>query len=676
MANIIKEHLSRVDCHFKWKPEQHGGMTDDIIVFERKLLRNMKENPKIKIFTFTLLSYVFTIGDSRGKDIDFTKAKTYAEKAREKCECKGEEFVAIANKMHIYERTKKTKELAKLYPKMKTCEEGLSSSDYCKIKCIHAFALTRFGMKGYQMAVDIYKKVLLSEKDNADCHFGLGKILGRIRRYKHGNLSRPCEEEMKALSAAFNFEGQRDAFFVVTYANARVQCIIYDTQNGSNNNTSDLVTVEALFDRAMRLAESSEGRSSMVYTWIAKGFKRLCKIHHPPYVYKRYLHKRKECVDKAVTSDPNNTSILHEAGIFYWTVTKYKDFVLAHHYLKEACRCCPDGNFWADVDLEKFKKDCDPSYDIKEGFTALISKYERQEDGMESKLNTAFLHNMIGEELLDEGDDESAQHKFLEALKLDRAMDRVKKAKVHLISILNKKIDHVNGDDRVKVDLLLDLGHVHYITGGHTEAKPCYENVLYLDDGNHTAVERLCEIYFLETRYDNCIKLVGDKWKMYPGATQFVAKSLYEVAMLMKSSDFESAKEHFCKSAKLGLLEAGEALLKNVREECENNEGLCFTQRVFEECAKIHHWFSHREGRFFSIQECDITAEAMKISKGAYDLVTAPKGLSSMQCFPEKPFCNTRKLRFEMTKKKVGNFDQHIIIYIYTNFMRNDYLLH
>ena len=674
MANEIRKQISYVDCHFKWKPEQHDGMTDDIRIFEQKLLRNMKENPRIKIFSLTLLSYIFTIGDSRGKDIDFTKARKYADTARDKCECKGEEFIAIANKMHIYEQTKKTKELERLFPEMKTCEEGLISSDYCRIKCIHAFALTRFGMKGYHMAVDIYKEALLIEKDNADCHFGLGMILGRIRRYKQSNLSKPCEEEMKALSAAYHL--QRDAFSVVWYANAHVQCVVWNKVNGFKTNVSDLKAVEALFNTAMCLAESSEGGSGIVYKWAAKGLKRLCMMRPPHNVYKQYLQKQKECVDKAVASDPNDTSILHEAGIFYWRVKRYRDSSLAQKYLEQACACSPNGNFWADVDLAKFRKEYNQPYDIIEGLTPLLHKYAKRQDGMDSKLSIAVLHMMIGKELLEQGNDESARKELLEAVELDRSTQRVKEAKDDLISILHAKLENIhsdNGNNAVKKTLLLELGHVHYITGGHTEAKPCYTDVLLLDDGNSTAVERLCEIYFLESRYDDCIQLVRGKWKMYPNATPFVAKSLYEVAMLLKSSDFESAKENLYKSAELGLLESGDTLLGYVTEECENNEGLCLTQRVYEECSKIHHWFSHSEDRYFSIQECDIAAEASKISKGAYDLVTAPKGLSSMQYFPEEPFCKTRKLRFDMTKKKVSNFDQHIFIHIYKSFQRDDY---
>ena len=672
MANKIWKQISHVDCHFKWKPEQHDGMTGDIRIFERKLVRNMEEDTRIEIFALTLLSYIFTIGDSRGKDIDFRKARKYADTARNKCKCKGEEFIAIANKMHIFEQTKKTKELERLYPEMKTCEEGLISSDHCRIKCIHAFALTRFGMKGYHMAVDIYKETLLIEKDNADCHFRLGMILGRIRRYKQSNHSKPCEEEMKALFAAYHLCEQRDALYVVRYAHAWAQCIVCENRNGSKTNVSDLEAVETAFNMAICLAESSKVGSGNVYKWTAKGFKRLCKIHLPDSVYKQYLQKQKECVDKAVAYDPNDTSILHEAGMFYWRVKQYRDLILAQEYLEKACRCSSDGNFWADVDLAKFRKNCNPSYDIIEDFTPLLTKYAEREDGMDSKLHIAYLHMMIGEELSKQGDDELAQKELLEAVELDRSTQRVREAKDQLILKLSdklKKTDSLNGGGAVKMALLLDLGHVYYIIGRYTEAKPCYTDVLLLDDGNCTAIERLCEIYFLESRYDDCIQLVRDKWKMYPNTTPFVAKSLYEVAMLLKSSDFESAKENLYKSAELGLLESGETLLGYVREECENNEGLCLTQRVYEECSKIHHWFSHSEDRYFSIQECDIAAEASKISKGAYDLVTAPKGLSSIQYFPQEPFCKTRKLRFDMTKKKVSNFDQHIFIHI----QRDDY---
>ena len=279
MSRNTLEYLNTIECHFKWRPEKDDGMVDNIPLLEKKLLHDINDNENIEIFALTLLIYIFTEGDGKGKGTDFQKAKRYAQQARKQSKTNGEKVVTIANTMHLLKKCQKLEELENLYIELKHYQDTLTVHDQCTIKLIHAFALSRFGLTAYKKALNIHESVIENEEKNPDAHFGLGVMIGRIRRYTHGNVSKPQELELKTLQKACELWNNSNAHSVVWYGYAKTQALLYDHKKEERRICEEeLQEVSAILDNAKRLADNRPGCSCIIYKWCAKGFKYLGHI--------------------------------------------------------------------------------------------------------------------------------------------------------------------------------------------------------------------------------------------------------------------------------------------------------------------------------------------------------------------------------------------------------------
>ena len=286
-----------------------------------------------------------------------------------------------------------------------------------------------------------------------------------------------------------------------------------------------------------------------------------------------------------------------------------------------------------------------------------MSKYS----GDKRILERAYLHQMMGQELEEKGKCEVAKQEYFAALKLDPKETRVNSAKKDLIAIIEAKLQTLLSPKQSTVSnevvkLWNQLGSIYFITGDYKEAEKCYRKTLDIKDvqkrtENDTAKEKLCEIYYQLESYEKCI----DHGEINKSShlREYVAKSHFKIAQEQKHSDFQGSKENLSRSAELGLLDAGMEFLSRTEEECSNNDSLCLTKRIYEEMARLHCWFSHETGPFWSLGNVDISVVCKTIPKNARRLILLQPGISHMAQVHRKKLKKTRKLRFEMTRKKV-----------------------
>lgn len=383
-----EEVLSKLECHFKWKPERDTAWSD-IILQEKKILANIEENPVIEVQGWSLLGYMFTVGEENGTNIDYNKADEYFNKALDRVSCNGDKFVVMADKLHLLHRKNQLEDFKTLLAKVETLQKKLNdSSDMCIIKLIEAYSWSRFGIMGQEKALTAYKEAMVSDITSPDAHFGVGLILGRMRRDHDGNSSVPQQEEIDALKEAVVLWEYENAFSIAWYAYA-----LASTITGYHIDMEVIIEVEELLEKALSV---NYNNSAIVYKWCAKGYKQLCmKKSLPRNYYHKYIDRQKFCVDSACDANPCDSGSLHAAGLFYWRVKK--DLTRAEELLQQASESCPLGNFKADFDLVKLRAVRHKGkYSARDGYLELLEKYEnRDEDTHHNEKNIEVLRREI-----------------------------------------------------------------------------------------------------------------------------------------------------------------------------------------------------------------------------------------------------------------------------------------
>ena len=595
--------LSDIECHFKWEPDANTRPLNYEIVI-KKLKADVVENPDVEVMGRTLLSYILFQNEQ------FEEAQTEANGVIEKCKCNGEKLVSFANKASIYDKRKQHQEVRKLIPTVRECKGALTSDDEHQIKLIHAFSLTMFGIVNFTNAKVIYEEIL-DRHEICYAYFGLAKVLGRLRRYHHSNRSKPSQKELHALSKACELSAKNNkSFYLAQYGFAKAENICH----GRENIISMCKDTEKILDQAVEELIDSRQESCHVHKWCAMAYKKLY-FSDPPdrELKKKYTMKQKEHIDEAIRINPHDTMALHDAALLYWKARPCKNLDKARLHFEKACRNTPSGNYWADVDYVKFRKQQgDENLKVMDEYVKLIKKYEKIKVEDEP-LNLAHLHMLCGEELEKLNDKKSAVKEFISALKLDPTMVRVKEAKRSVLSILKDDLrrGRLNAlPESDEVPLLEKIGIVYWTIADLSEAELYFKSILEKDPGHEKAPVILCKIYHKRKEYLKCIEtgellpdFILNKRKM----RIIISESNYHEAV-NPHNDPNTAKEHLSVSAKYGLLDAGWELLYVITEENK------FTKFAFEISAHVCLWFTKSEGWYFKLEQdkkpCDLADEA------------------------------------------------------------------
>ena len=601
MADAEDFELSNIECHFKWKPDANARRLNYEIVIE-KLKADIVENPEVEVMERTLLSYILTQNEQ------FEEAQAEANKVINKCKCNGEKLVSFANKAFICHKRKQHQEARKLIPIVRKCKGTLTSDDKHQIQLIHAFSLTMLGIGNLVSAKIIYEEIL-DQHESCHAYFGLGNVLGKLRRYHKSSRSKPSKKELHALSKACELSAENNkSFYLAQYGFAKAENICHE----SENLISMREDTERILEQAVEQLNNSGQESCNVYKWCARAYKKLYFSCPPEEFKKKYTEKQQECLEKAIKINPNDTTVLHAAALLYWKVWFCKDLNKAQYYFEEACRNTPSGNFWADVTFVNFRKEQGDNFNVLDEYIKLINKYERikVEDYL---LDLAHLHMLCGDEMKQSNDRESAVTEFLTALRLDPKMVRVKEAKCSVLSILKDDLRRGRQNalpESDEVPLLEKIGIVYWTIENLSEAELYFKRILEKDSGHEKTLVILCKIYHKRKEYLKCIEtgeLLPDFILKEREMRIIISESNYHEAV-NPHNDPNTAKEHLSVSAKYGLLDAGWELLYVITEENK------FTKFAFEISAHVCLWFTKSEGWYFKLEQdkkpCDLAEEA------------------------------------------------------------------
>ena len=320
-----------------------------------------------------------------------------------------EKYLVIANKVWILKIKRDIGDKESLLKTANELQQEFTDSDESDLCVAEAFALSRFPPDGYERALERYKKAVELNSENGEAFFGIGQMLGRLRRIDRGQLSKASEEELQAFKESMKLWPDNPLPFVF-YALALSHGVV----RGSSDVEKTIDEMDRYMEEAKAKAEAFSSGSAVVYKWCAKGYKRICLSGMPPHRYLNFVNKQKQCVDRAVELSPNDSSVLHEAGSFYMHVKIYLDVEKADAYLVKSVECSPfRKNFGADFDLVKLRKQRQKDYDVLAAYSALQTKYSGAD---QDHRYLSSLHEAIASEYEELRDYDRARKEYVKSL--------------------------------------------------------------------------------------------------------------------------------------------------------------------------------------------------------------------------------------------------------------------
>ena len=581
--------LKETFCHFTWEMEKYYDINipRDLKWFAKEHEQFTKDYPQAKVSVYLLLSYLLTTGGGQEKDIDLGEADKYVDKVlgRKERVC-GEAMVAIGNKMHIWKskkckESKKYKKIKALYMEYKKCDEMLDKEEKwhnpgdkankSAIKLIQGYAFTIYDVQALEQAIKFYKEAT-ELWPTADAYYRLGYAIDRRNRLikPHG---RSKGREIKALEQACELSEWKEPVHIVTYGLAIAECYDGKEPNKSRKSLEECVKI-------LEMATEDCTKSYYINKRAHRAYGRLAAEVLSPTKKKKYWDLQHKYIERMLDILKECNVTLHEAGKFYWENPLYRNVVKARKLL-ESCR----NYIWADIDLIKLESELDISIDKKRGFIPLICKYRN------SKYCRAILYSEIGQVLRGQGVD-SAFDGFLDDIFEKTQCSETDKA----IENAAKSLEEMDSPDAV-----FQIGHVYYTTNNLDKAKIQYEKALEKAQEKETengkeiaeAKERITELCFLLKCPYDCIQNGQAMCENKPHIKRMVAESYFVIGNKLVSSDKETATLYYMKSAELGLLDAGEKLLKLWKNKCdkEANLGFCLDKDLYEEGVQIYSSF-------------------------------------------------------------------------------------
>ena len=506
----LEEHLKRLRCHFTWNLDSKSAsnsLSCDVNVLEDKILSEIQGNPPVVCQAYLILAFAHTVWDVH-KKVDYNKAFEYIELSEECANNNAEKYLVIANKVWILKIKRDIGDKEGLLKTANELQQEFTDSDESDLCLAEAFALSRFPPDGYERALERYKKAVELNAENGEAFFGIGQMLGRLRRIDQGQLSKASEEELQAFKESMKLWPNNPLPFVF-YALA----LSHGVARGSSDVEKTINEMDRYMEEAKAKAEAFSSGSAVVYKWCAKGYKRICLSRMPRHRYLIFVNKQKQCVDRAVELSPNDSSVLHEAGSFYMHVKIYLDVEKADAYLVKSVECSPfRKNFGADFDLVKLRKQHQKDYDVLAAYSALQTKYSGAD---QDHRYLSSLHDAIASEYEELRDYDRARKEYVKSLSYKPNWYHAPKTAKRLPQLTEQFVEQSTNrfnsgsiSQSMLIENLHEAGRTYetFRPRKSREAKKLYELILRLDAKNNSARNSLCDILLEMKLYDQCIE--------------------------------------------------------------------------------------------------------------------------------------------------------------------------
>ncbi|CAG0898301.1 unnamed protein product [Darwinula stevensoni] len=368
----MEEMLNKTECHFAWRPDQHGrippGSNNITRMEENKNSLKQDNDPFLLAISDLLLAYEHGRLDDPKKSLEILQriqseiAKMHGAKSEER---ETLQYLTSCNLAYVHLLMGKPDAAREILDRTQRFSESQGKIK-AQIFYAKAAAFSEFSKELYPDALEFYREGLMMDPENYNLQLGMGIMLGRIRR----NESSACittdeeNEEIKALRKAVQIKRcHRSLVFLAESLREHARAL---ESAKAPKSDEDLIT--KLNEEALELyIEVSEDPSANAESLVrcGEGFMRL-----PEEM--RDAQKAKECYLKAYKLSPKKSMVNHKLGVFY---TK-EDPTLAKKHLEAAIDISyGEGNFAAHMTYVNLMLDTEKTFDPADEWKKMLERY-------------------------------------------------------------------------------------------------------------------------------------------------------------------------------------------------------------------------------------------------------------------------------------------------------------
>ncbi|CAG0894012.1 unnamed protein product [Darwinula stevensoni] len=360
----VKEMLKDTECHFTWKPDEHGHVPPEssyISKIEEKQVIHEQDNEPILMATHgLLLAYEYSRQGDLSKAHDTLQGiqsdiANMDDSTPEEIEAL--QYLINCSLAHVYflmEDPDTANEILLETVKYSDSSEKVKA----QILSAKADAFSVYSAESFSYALDLYREGVILDPENYTHHLGVGKMLRRIRRIESlDNV--PTNEEVMALRKAVEIKRCQSSLVFLAESLREYAKAIYR----KDRNLAAKLNEEALALYTEVSRDPSINANSLVRC--GDGFSRL-----PAYM--KDLDKAEECYLKALDLCPSNTTGNHKLGVFYLKQNRE----LAEKYLLASINPSHGNkNFSAHATYVSLKLEDDPTFDVGTEWQHMVERY-------------------------------------------------------------------------------------------------------------------------------------------------------------------------------------------------------------------------------------------------------------------------------------------------------------
>ncbi|CAG0902361.1 unnamed protein product [Darwinula stevensoni] len=364
----VKQMLEGTECHFTWKPFQHGRILSTcnfLAKFNDKKIIHQQDNEQ-----FLMVTYDHLLAYEHGRQGDLSKARDILQRVQMEIpnmdgatpeEKEALQYLTNCNLANVNFLTGEPDTTREGLLKTKKYSESPERVK-AQILCAKAAAYSEYSKESFSYSLELYREGVILDPGNYNLHFGVGMILRRIRRIETVD-GIPTEEEETAMRRAVEIKRCHSSLIFLAVS-LREHAKALAVRKCDHHRITELNEESLALYIEVYKDPSADGKTLVR---CGDGFMKLLP-------HTRDLQKAEECFLKAYALCQSSTMVNHKLGVFY--IEGKEDHVLAEKYLSAAIDITNgNGNFTAHCTYVSLKLDDDPMFDVASEWQIMLERY-------------------------------------------------------------------------------------------------------------------------------------------------------------------------------------------------------------------------------------------------------------------------------------------------------------